>query len=344
MSTETFSEVSKTILLDFAQKTSPVTVFAKQGDNNTRVILIQPMLNGVRVNIDTGAQYVAKFAAKKPDGHFVYNDSASINDDGTITVMLTDQTLAAHGNAVCCVILETQSGETMTSQNFTLIIEYSAGAYKNLASTDEILGLDEKLQQVQELIDKLSAEGKILPAATETDKGKVLTVDENGDAVWDDAQGMEVFEVASHEDINADSPDGIYLEPIEEEESGTGGTTIHVYDSLEAAAAANLPDGSYVAVPSTGGGVTLPVVELETVVTTEGVALSETDAAKMDALNGGLCIMKVTIDYDESETTVEGVTTIVSNFELGNSYALSAIVTTVAVGYADGAWRASILN
>ena len=176
MSLETFSDVEKMIYLDFAQKTSPVTVFAKQGDNNTRTIQIFPMLDGIPMAIDREAQYVAKFAAKKPDGHYVYNDSAKINDDGTITVTLTDQTLAAHGNATCCIMLETQSDDVLTSQNFTLIIEYSAGAYKNLASSDEIMGLDDKLAQVQALIDKLNGEIDSIPPVTEEDNGKFLRV------------------------------------------------------------------------------------------------------------------------------------------------------------------------
>lgn len=176
MSLETFSDVEKMIYLDFAQKTSPVTVFAKQGDNLTRIIQIFPMLDGIPMAIDREAQYVAKFAAKKPDGHYVYNDSAKINDDGTITVTLTDQTLAAHGNATCCIMLETKSDDVLTSQNFTLIIEYSAGAYKNLASSDEIMGLDDKLAQVQALIDKLNGEIDSIPPVTEEDNGKFLRV------------------------------------------------------------------------------------------------------------------------------------------------------------------------
>lgn len=181
MSNELFGEVVKTISLDFAQKTSPVTVFAKQGDNRTRIIHIQPLMNGVPMNIDTSFQYVAKFAAKKPDGHYVYNDSAKINEDGTITVTLTDQTLAAHGNAICCIVLETQSGDVLSSQNFTLIVEFSAGAYQSLASSDEIMGLDDLIEQVKKLLDELSGCSAGLPAVTEEDNDKVPVVT---DGVW----------------------------------------------------------------------------------------------------------------------------------------------------------------
>jgi hypothetical protein len=137
-------------------------------------------MNGVPMNIDTSFQYVAKFAAKKPDGHYVYNDSAKINDDGTITVTLTDQTLAAHGNAICCIMLETQSGDVLSSQNFTLIIEFSAGAYQSLASSDEIMGLEDLIEQVKKLLDEFSGCCAGLPKVTAADKGKFLRVSAEG--------------------------------------------------------------------------------------------------------------------------------------------------------------------
>ena len=171
-----FESVTSTIALDFAQRTSPVTVFAKQGDENTRHITIQPLVNGVPMVIGRDEQFAARFAAKKPDGKYVYNDSASLREDNLIHVTLTDQTLAAHGNALCCIVLTNGEGKTLTSQNFTLIIEYSAGAYKNLASSDEILGLDAKLAQVQALLDQLGEEIRPLPPITEADKNKVLNI------------------------------------------------------------------------------------------------------------------------------------------------------------------------
>lgn len=60
--------------------------------------------------------------------------------------------------------------------------------------------------------------------------------------------GISVTEIESPDDIKADSPDGLYIK-----EGGTstpsGGTTIHYYDSLDQVAA-DLPEGSFVAVPS----------------------------------------------------------------------------------------------
>lgn len=213
MANELMADVESYISLDFAQRTAPVTAFAKQGDQNSRIIHVQPLMRGVPVSIDRNSQYVAYFAAKKPDGHIVYNDSAKINEDGTITVYLTDQTLAAHGNASCCIVLESRAGETiLTSQNFTLIIEYSAGAYKNLASSDEILGLEEKIKSI---IDS------IIPPITEDDANKVLTANADGTAEWKEptcgggsSDGVEITEVSSTDEITDESPDGIYVVPV----------------------------------------------------------------------------------------------------------------------------------
>ena len=187
MSIETMAEVSGSISLDFAQRVSPVIVFAKQGDAKTRIINIQPLMNGVPVAIDSTAGFVAKFAEQKPDGYVVYNDSAVINNDGTITVTLSDQSLVAHGKATCCIVLENSDEEKrLTSQNFTLFIEYSAGAYQNLVSTDEITSLEDKLEQIQAMIDLLGDEIRPLPEMSDEDTGKVLTVNADGEASWEE--------------------------------------------------------------------------------------------------------------------------------------------------------------
>jgi hypothetical protein len=63
---------------------------------------------------------------------------------------------------------------------------------------------------------------------------------------------IAITEVSSPEEITADSPDGFYVVPGGESGGGsTGGTPLHYYDSLDAVPA-DLPEGSFVAVPSSG--------------------------------------------------------------------------------------------
>jgi hypothetical protein len=84
---------------------------------------------------------------------------------------------------------------------------------------------------------------------------------------------IAITEVSSPEEITADSPDGFYVVPGGEsgESGGGSGTPIHYYDSLDAVPA-DLPEGSFVAVPSAGGGGGggLPVVEITTDITAGG--------------------------------------------------------------------------
>lgn len=134
--------------------------------------------------------------------------------------------------------------------------------------------------------------GTGLPEVTPEDDGKVLTVDKNGDVAWGDPQGMEVYEITSPEEITADSPDGFYIQ-----EGGTstpsGGTTIHYFDSLDQVPA-DFPEGSFAAVPSTGGGGGgLPVVELTTQPKTEGAALTEAENALIDAIGRNAFLMSI---------------------------------------------------
>lgn len=92
--------------------------------------------------------------------------------------------------------------------------------------------------------------GEGLPIITEDDAGKVLTANEDGTAGWKDPQGgISVTEITSPEEITADSPDGLYIQEGGSSGGNGGGTTIHYYNSLDQVPA-DLPEGSFVAVPS----------------------------------------------------------------------------------------------
>lgn len=127
-------QVTNNISLDFGRAANPPTVYAKQGDISTRYIRITPMLGGNSWTIPDGVS--VHFAARKPDGKHVFNEQTV--SDGYIIVELTDQTLVVAGKSICDVILTTDDGKILSSQNFFLEVEYSPGVYAELESTDEV--------------------------------------------------------------------------------------------------------------------------------------------------------------------------------------------------------------
>ena len=85
-----------------------------------------------------------------------------------------------------------------------------------------------------------------------------------------------------------------------------------------------------------GGG--LPVVELETVAVAEETTLSEADAAKMAALNGGMCILKINV---LGLCVATGVTDVMT---LGGAYCYGIVVPSLSsvivtnIDTENGAW------
>ena len=143
--------IEKAITLDFARRTSPVVVFAKQGDKDSRYITITPLNNGVPYEIPAGVS--VKFACHKPDGHQVFNDLPFI-DAGKITVVLTEQTLAAAGEASASVILfDDAKGQILSSQNFVLLIEENPLMNADLESSDEYQTFMSALATIDEILE-----------------------------------------------------------------------------------------------------------------------------------------------------------------------------------------------
>lgn len=132
------TSVGKQIQLDFARSLNPVVVYAKHGDVNSRTITVEPLKNGETYTLSNGI--TAKFACKKPDGKYIYNDYPTVvPSTNLITVPLTEQTLAAAGEAICSVILyDEENQKVLSTQNFILQIEPSPMTFAELESTDEI--------------------------------------------------------------------------------------------------------------------------------------------------------------------------------------------------------------
>lgn len=97
----------KEISLDF-YNTNIVTVNAKQYDTESRFINISCTDHGKKVDLDK--ENVSAFVRyKKPDDKYVFND-ATVEEDGTVTVELTQQMLAVPGKCAVDVLLIGASG------------------------------------------------------------------------------------------------------------------------------------------------------------------------------------------------------------------------------------------
>lgn len=141
--------VTTDITLDFGKKSNGVTVYAKQGDANSRFIKVIPLYNGQTWSIPEGTH--AFFAARKPDGKHIYNEQTV--EDNSILVELTDQTLVVSGRSLCSIVLTSDTGSILTTQNFNLDVEESPGAYAELESADEVQTLQKLIEYIEDLLE-----------------------------------------------------------------------------------------------------------------------------------------------------------------------------------------------
>lgn len=191
---------TKRIKLDFARSLEPVIVYAKQGDINTRHIEIEPLENGLPYTIPSDV--TARFEARKPDGRGVMNDYPTISDN-IITVVLTDQTLAAFGDAVCAVSLY-KDDQILSTQNFILQIERAPITDEQIESADDYQSFRAALGLVE---------------ATEEDEGKFLSI-KDGKPEWVALSDDVVDEILPEQEITAVPLSGIFSAPAIEANAG----------------------------------------------------------------------------------------------------------------------------
>lgn len=149
--------ITKRIKLDFGRSTSPVTVWVKQGDENSRQIEVEPLLNGMAYTIPSGVS--ARFACRKPDGHQVLNDYPTISGN-IITIPLTPQTLAEAGEGLASVILfDNVNQSILSTQNFILRIEENPLVGSEVESSDEYQSFLSVLGNIGSVTKKTLAQG-----------------------------------------------------------------------------------------------------------------------------------------------------------------------------------------
>ena len=154
-------KVTKAIALDFGRDTTPITVFAKQRDKQSRFIEITPLNSGQSYELGEGI--TARLHLTKPDKHTVLNAAAIAG--GKITVELTEQALAVAGTAVAEIGL--YKGEALlSSQTFYIDIERAAYDPAAPESSDEYNALVDALGKVDGAVAATNASAKNAETAT----------------------------------------------------------------------------------------------------------------------------------------------------------------------------------
>ncbi len=154
--------------LDIELEKESQSVHAKQGDSQSRYVKVTLEKDGKPWKPKEGA--TAVFRALKPDGKSIFNP-ASIAKDGTVTVELTEQTLAVPGPvyADICITESGETGDRISTVTFSIDVE-RAPLGSRIESESEI----------QALIEMVKQGGQIIATAKEAEKAAVAAAEQAG--------------------------------------------------------------------------------------------------------------------------------------------------------------------
>lgn len=128
-------EYTQEITLDLNSNIAYTTVGAKQGDHNTRIVKVHITQNGIDYNLAEQRVSAAYFRFRKPDGKAIIN-TCTINNDNTISLALTSQTLAVSGRGYADITL--MSGSSILSTvSFIIVIMSSPQVAGEATSSNE---------------------------------------------------------------------------------------------------------------------------------------------------------------------------------------------------------------
>lgn len=137
---------NQNIVLDFGQKNGPVTVWAKQGDSQSRYIEITPLNCGQEMKLESGVR--AELRVTKHDKKVAVHTAAI--SDGVIIAELTNQILAADGEAVAEIAL-LKGTEILSTQTFVINVEKSAYNADKVESSDDYKALLETIKNINNI-------------------------------------------------------------------------------------------------------------------------------------------------------------------------------------------------
>lgn len=185
------------IELDVANCNLYKCIYAKQDDAKSRYIKATILVNGEKKAVSSDMR--AMFRAVKPDGKAIYNP-AIVNDDGTVTAELTQQTLAVEGTVDADILIMSSDGEELSTAPFKIEVEKAPSG--SLAdSKNEMLVLQKLIDDSEAALKKLGnvKDGKdgvspTVSTAATTGGTKVTITDAKGShefVVKDGAKGAD---------------------------------------------------------------------------------------------------------------------------------------------------------
>lgn len=145
------------IILDFGQKNGPVTVWAKQGDSQSRYIEITPLNCGQEMKLESGVR--AELRVTKHDKKVAVHTAAISN--GVIIAELTNQILAADGEAVAEIAL-LKGAEILSTQTFVINVEKSAYNADKVESSDDYKALLETIKNINNINEVVESAQRII--------------------------------------------------------------------------------------------------------------------------------------------------------------------------------------
>lgn len=107
------------ITLDLNTKAPYAIIYTKQGDADSRYVIIHITKDGKDYPIAQSS--TALFRFKKPDGHQVVQ-SGVINEDGSVSVLLSEQILAQAGKGYADLVIYGANGSVLSTISFIVSI------------------------------------------------------------------------------------------------------------------------------------------------------------------------------------------------------------------------------
>ena len=160
------AQIYKKIKLDVARPNKIKPIIAKQLDKDSRYINVSFENEGIPFNVSTGTSVVLN--AEKPDQTNICTD-CMVNDDGTVTAELTNQTLALPGMVKCDISI-IESEQKLTTTSFYIKVESASCDEHTITSSDEFSAFTDAMSKLTAVKDGKSAYQSALDGGFPSDR------------------------------------------------------------------------------------------------------------------------------------------------------------------------------